>query len=146
MAKLTFPAATDGLKVSVVVGLDGQTTTDLFLAGQPIPAPPEVPGIVDSGSDVTAVAPWIIRQLGISHGIPAVTQTASGLATVTLYLVSITIRDALQPGAPEFTIPTLLVMGMPNPVKGVEALVGLDVLMQCNFYLEGPQRRFSFEF
>ncbi len=146
MAKLTFPVSRDGLAVTVVVGLDGQTTTDLLAAGLPIPAPVEVRGEVDCASTVSAIAPWVLQRLGLTSGIPATTQTMGGLVSVDLFSISITIRDPQQPGAPEFTLPTTWAMDMAKPVPNVHALVGLNVLLECNFLLEGPLRRFSFEF
>jgi hypothetical protein len=142
MAKLTFPARPNGLAVNVVIGLDGQTTTDLAVAGLPIAAPIELTGEVDTGSTVSNVPPWVLKQLGITNGIPATTMTANGPAVVMLYLVSITIHDPQQPGVPEFTLPTILATDLPD----VGVLVGLDVLLQCNFLIEGPKRTFTFEF
>jgi hypothetical protein len=43
---------------------------------------------------------------------------------------------------PEFTLPTILATDLPD----VGVLVGLDVLLQCNFLIEGPKRTFTFEF
>jgi hypothetical protein len=142
MATLSFPASPDGLPVTVVIGVDGQTTTDLYLAGLPIPAPVSLRGEVDCGSSVSNVPPSVLKSLGITRGIPATTMTAKGPVQVTLYLASITIRDPQQPGAPEFTLPTIPVTDLPD----IGALVGLDVLLECNFLIEGPLRRFSFEF
>jgi hypothetical protein len=146
MAKLTFPASPNGLAVTVVVGLDGAMTANLYASGMPIPAPVELPGEVDCGSTVTAVAPWILRRLGLTRGIPATTQTMGGLVSVNLFSVSLTIRDPQQPAAPEFTLPTTWVQDMAEPLPDVHVLVGLNVLLECDFLLEGPLRRFSFEF
>src|SRR5262245_30931850 len=55
-----------GLEVPVLVGVDGQQTIDLLAAGQPVPPPLLARGLLDTGSDVAAVAPWILRKLAIS--------------------------------------------------------------------------------
>lgn len=146
MAKLTFPASPNGLAVNVVIGLDGAMTASLYAAGKPIPAPVEQAAEVDCGSTVTAVAPWILQRLGLTRGIPATTQTMGGLIPVNLFSVSLTIRDPQQPAAPEFTLPTTWVHDMVDPLPDVHVLVGLNVLLECNFLLEGPLRRFTFEF
>lgn len=146
MAKLIFPTNPNGLAVTVVIGLDGATTADLYSAGLPIPMPVTQPGVVDCGSTLTAVAPWILKRLGLTRGIPATTQTMGGLVAVSLFSVSLTIRDPQQPGAPEFTLPTTWVQDMADPLPDVHVLVGLNVLLECNFLIEGPLQRFSFEF
>ncbi len=98
MAKLTFPARSNGLGVTVLIGLDGATTTNLYAAGKPMPAPVEVPAEIDCGSTVTAVAPWILQRLGLTRGIPATTQTMGGLVSVSLFQSALqsVIRSNLQ--------------------------------------------------
>ncbi|MBY0528366.1 MAG: hypothetical protein K2R98_33555 [Gemmataceae bacterium] len=44
------------------------------------------------------------------------------------------------------TRPDLLVMEMTHVIPGVEALIGLDVLLEIKLFLEGPTRHFTLEF
>lgn len=144
MASLTYPADEDGLKVPVMVCLKAQAITDLLTNGLPIPAPITCRGIVDCGSTVTNVAPWIISQLGLGPGITATTQTAAGVASTSVHWVSLSFLDAQ--GAPAFTLPTVMVAELSATLPDADLLIGLNTLLECNFVLEGPARRFSFIF
>jgi hypothetical protein len=146
MPKFTFPFGQNGLMVPVIVGLDGDTTTHLFTKGLPITPPVEARGNIDTGSTVTAVCPWVLQKLGIPPLHTRTTQTASGSATVRIFSVSIGIREALQPGAAEYTAPTVLVMELPNDLADEDVLIGLDVLQELNLLLEGPAKMFSLIF
>src|ERR1051326_3131676 len=65
MAQLTFPVTQAGLAVPVWIGLSGDATDALLAAGQPLVPPAAARGLLDTGSDVTAVAPWILQQLAV---------------------------------------------------------------------------------
>jgi hypothetical protein len=56
MPKINFPVLADGLVVEVLIGLDGETTTNLVAAGRPITVPILARGEIDTGSNVTAVS------------------------------------------------------------------------------------------
>src|SRR5256885_5533256 len=55
MPKLSYSVSQAGLEVPVLIGLDGQEITDLLAAGQSVPAPILIRGLLDTGSDVAAV-------------------------------------------------------------------------------------------
>src|SRR5262249_20136751 len=67
-----FPIAQGGRILPVVIGLDGQEIVDLLTTGQPIPAPLEVRGLVDTATDLTAVGAAVLRPLAEerAYGIP----------------------------------------------------------------------------
>ena len=146
MPKFTFTFGQDGLMVPVIIGLNGETTTELFSKGLPIAPPVEARGIIDTGSTVTAICPWVFQKLGIPALHTRTTQTASGPAKVRIFSVSIGIRESLQPSAAAFTAPTVLVMELPNDLPDEDVLVGLDVLQELNLLLEGPAKTFSLIF
>ncbi len=146
MPTLTYPVGKDGLIVPVLVGLDGQTTTDLFAAGKSIAMPVSARGIIDTGSNFTSATPWIFQRLGIPHLRTATSQTASSVAKVKVYSVSIAIRDVLKTGTQDFTLPTVLVSELPIQLADADVLVGLNVLLECNLLLEGPAKTFSLIF
>src|SRR5262249_17539676 len=101
---------------------------------------------VDTGCNVTAVAPSILRQLGISIVLPAVTQTAGGAMSVNLFEISLTMSGTTGAAGPMFVRPTLLVMELMNPLPDVEVLVGMDVLAECITLIDGPARQFTLSF
>lgn len=145
MANLTIAVSKDGLIVPVLVGLKGETVTELHAKGPSIPTSVMCRGLVDTGSNSSAVAPWIIQQLGLGPGIPAKTQTASGTADVEVHLVSLAVLNPRQ-GQPDLTIATVVVSTLATKLKEADVLIGLDALLECNFFLEGPARRFTFAF
>ncbi len=147
MARLTFPVTAAGLTAPVWIGLDGQTTAALRSAGLPISSPIYAHGLIDTGTDVTVVASWILRQLAVPLASTASTHTAVGPVPVKLYSVSLSITDPLQPvGCPWLTRSDLLVMEAPALLPEADILIGLDILLDCKTLLDGPARLFTLEF
>jgi hypothetical protein len=147
MAQITFPVTAAGLAVPVWIGLNGQAAAALVAAGTPVTRPVGARGLLDTGSDATAIAPWILQQLAVPVVNTISTHTAAGQVQVRLYRVSLGITDPSQPaGAPWLTLPDLLVTELMVTLPDTDVLVGLDVLLQCKLILEGPARRFTLEF
>jgi hypothetical protein len=82
MPKLAYPITQAGLEVPVLIGLDGQDTSDLVAAGKPIPLPVQARGLIDTGSGLTAVAPWVLQALGVKSRGQVSTLTAGGQTSV----------------------------------------------------------------
>src|SRR5262249_9975569 len=80
----------------------------LVAAGQPIPPPLQARALVDTGSNVTAVAPWVLHQLAVPAASSTSNHTAGGIVKVKLYQVSVSIMDPSHPGSPMLTAPDLL--------------------------------------
>lgn len=145
MANLTFAVSKDGLIAPVLVGLKGETVTELHAKGLPIPSSVICRGLVDTGSSSSAVAPWIIQRLGLGPGIPAKSQTASGTVDVEVHWASLAVLNPNQ-GQPDFTIPTVVVSTLATELEDADVLIGLNALLECNLFLEGSLRRFTFAF
>lgn len=146
MAKLTFPIVSAGLVIPVLIGLDGQKTTSLRTAGQPILPPKLVRGLLDTGTSVTSVAAWVLQRLGLAIAASGKAQTASGSVPVNLFKVSLNITDPGMSGSPWLTRPDLLVSELTTVLPDTDVLIGLDILMECKLLLDGPARRFTLEF
>jgi hypothetical protein len=99
MPQLTFPVTRAGLAVPVWLGLTNPAMRSAVAAGQPIPTPVGAAGLLDTACDLTAVAPWILRQLAVPLSKTATTHTACGQVPVNLYRVSLGITDPTQPPA-----------------------------------------------
>ncbi len=97
MAQLTFPFTKAGLTVPVWIGLSGEVSSAVLAAGQFPLAPVQARGLLDTASDVTAVASWILQQLAISATSVTSTFTAAGQVNVKLYKVSLGVTDPSQP-------------------------------------------------
>src|SRR5437016_3263494 len=112
MPHLVFPIVPDGLCVDVMVNLDAATLVPLRSRGVG-PTPVQARGLVDTGSDITAVALPILQHLAVPVSQQTITQAVGGRVPVQLYRVSLHILDFGNPGGPWFSQPSILVMGLP---------------------------------
>lgn len=145
MPVLTFPVQADGLLVDAMIGLDRSELQALIAAGQPLPVPLLIRGVIDTGADVTAVAPSILARLGVPPGKTVQTHTAGGPVNTSIYDVSFSIPAIRKRMAP-FVVPQLTVTELKHSPPNIDVLIGLDVLLQCHFHLDGPARQFSLSF
>ena len=146
MPRLTYPVTPHGLSVPVLVGLDGKTTAALHAAGRPIPPPIHASGLLDTCSDLTAVAAWALQQLAIAPATTATTRTAAGPMAVRLYQVSVSIQDVSQSGRFLLTAPAVLVSELPAVLPDADVLIGLDLLLVGKMLLDGPGRLFAMDY
>jgi hypothetical protein len=146
VSQLTFPVVKDGLTVPVLIGLDGPSTAHLVAAGQLVPGPALVRGLIDTGTDVTCIVPALRSRLGLALAGTSNTQTVGGQLTVNLYRASLSITDTAVAGAPMMTHPNLLVMETTAQISGFDVLIGLDVILECRLTIDGPARTFTLDF
>ena len=144
MATLTFPIVPAGLVVDVAVNLEAAVLMPLRSRGGG-PVPVQGRGLIDTGSDITAVALPILQQLGNPPIRQTTTQTIGGSVPVNLYRVSLHILDARQVGLPWLSYPSLLIMELARGFP-FEVLIGLDVLLTCKMLVDGPGGTFTLEF
>jgi hypothetical protein len=146
MPQLTFPILTDGLLVDALVGLAGPATTALVAANQPIPRPLVVRGIIDTGSDVSAVSEATLLQLGIGKLYRATTTTFSGSTEVDICLASLSITNFNDPQAALFVQPNVVVMKMLEVLPKSDVVLGRNALEECRTIIDGPRKVFTLEF
>ncbi|MBY0457458.1 MAG: retroviral-like aspartic protease family protein [Gemmataceae bacterium] len=130
--------------VDIRVNVAGATMHAALAAGQ---VPPSVPAqaLIDTGTDVTAVAPALLRRLGARVVNTTTTQGISGSVQVRLFLVTLFVLDAGRPHLPWLTAPDLLVLELPGPLA-FDVLIGLDILRTCRLFLDGPGQQFTLDF
>jgi len=145
MAQLTFPIATAELLVDVRVNLDASSLLEIRSAGRSAPTSVAARAFLDTGSDVTVIAPDILTQLGLLPSYYTTTHGISGLIQVGIYRVSLNVLDPNQPHILGFMQPDLLVMEMPSPLP-VDVIIGMDVLLGCRMLLDGPAGVFSLDY
>jgi hypothetical protein len=143
MATQTHPVSIDGLALDVLIGLKGADMAALVAAGKPVPAPALVRALIDTGTDMTCCAKWIIQRFGLAPMLQHTTQGISGSAAVRLFEVSFSIPGGIAASGPLLVLPQLVVMELPQPLSNVEVLIGLDVLLQCGLHVDGPGGQFS---
>ncbi len=147
MPILNFPTSPDGFALDVIVGLAQQEADALQQAGQPVPPLAGFRGIIDSGSDVSAVSRRIIQQFNITPRGRVPTLTAGGSRRVRYCNVMLVIAGpAGILGGSYLLLPTLVVTEIPHRLPNIEVLVGRDVLKQCLFIADGPAQTFTLAF
>jgi hypothetical protein len=146
MAQLTFPLQQNELRLTVVVSLNQPEMAKLVAAGQPLPAPIWTTGMIDTGSDISCIAADVVQKLGISLVAQTSTRTAGGPVPVRLFRVSLSIPPAGNIPGPMLTRSNLLVMELVDPPPDVEVFIGLDILLDCRLFLDGPGRQFTLDF
>jgi Retroviral aspartyl protease len=145
MPQLAFPITADGLSVDVRVNLDGAAIAALHSSGQPVPSSIAARGLIDTGTDISVVAPSILQQMSVQVHAQRKTQAIGGPIQVRLFRVTLFILDASQPHLSWFTLPNLLVMEMPS-VLPVDVLIGMDVIRTCKMLVDGTGGHFALEF
>jgi hypothetical protein len=143
MPQFTAPLTSEGLELLVMIGLSSSDMQNLRAAGLPVPRPPVVTGIIDTGSNCCCISARVAGLLGLGPAGKGSTQTAGGTVPVNLYTVSFFVP---RPGstteflavADEWTVSEL------NPaITGFEAIVGRDLLAQLLLVLNGPRNEFA---
>jgi hypothetical protein len=145
MPTLTGPITADGALVTVAIGVSEPRRQKLQRFNFPIPAPAQVPSILDPGSPFTLADIDSIQHLGVaSYVSQSLRSSASGLAIYMLpvYRLSVTLLDAS--GQPLKYWPEVDVLGAtyaPNAV--VHGVFGRDLLADCIFLYDGKAGSFS---
>ena|SRR5438105_4899294 len=147
MPHLTFPIGPLGPTVSVQVGLASNALAALQASGRAIPTPLLAQGLIDTGTDLTAIVPSVLQRLAgasILPGVTAQTHTASGVVAVNLFEISLSIFT--ETSTAMLTRAQLTVTELASPLAGIDVLIGMDVLSECLLVMDGPARRFTLAF
>jgi hypothetical protein len=147
MPSITLSWDPAGLVMPVIVGPDANTIRSLQQAGQPIPPIVEVRGLIDSGSDVCVISPFLVQHFGLQPIWSLPTQTTIGTTPVQLYEVSLVVVGPARLSGPMLVRSTLQVMGATHPFSNqIEVLIGLDILRDCRLDSDGPNQVFTLAF
>jgi hypothetical protein len=116
----------------------------LIAAGQPVPAPIRLRGLIDTGCDVTSVPPHVAQRLGLTVHSQRSTQTPAGPLSVNLYEASLSIPRVGQLQAPLLVLDQIVILELPHPPTAtIDVLVGLDVVLQLLLVVDGPRGHFT---
>jgi Aspartyl protease len=119
----------------------------LEVAGQAIPQPLTVNGLIDTGAEGTCIDPHIARDLGLSpvgQGLMLTPSTGDAPVPVNKYDIGILI-SATATTEPH-TLPSLIVMESKIVNQGISVLIGRDILEGCLFVYDGQSGLFSLAF
>src|SRR5262249_32358958 len=89
LPQLTYPVTADGLAADVRVNLDVATLHTLNAVGRAVPASIPATALIDTGTDITAVAPSILQQLGVPVYAHRRTQGIGGPVPVRVFRVAL---------------------------------------------------------
>jgi hypothetical protein len=142
MSQFTASLTSEGLELLVMIGLCSADMKKLQTASAPVPRPPVVTGILDTGSNGCCISARVASLLGIIPIAQTSTQTAGGTVAVNLYKVSLFIP---KPGETEFlaAADSWTVSELDPAITGFEAIVGRDLLAQLLLVLNGPRNEFA---
>lgn len=144
MPHFTFPTSPEGHVLDVAIWLTATDQQALQAAGWPLPPPPlRARALLDTGSDMTAVATHHLQQLGVGPLISAHSQTAGGTVGVDLYRVRLTILHPMIGAVPLIVCPEWLVMEFLHPPPSLDVLLGRDFADLCLLVLDGPRGYFT---
>jgi hypothetical protein len=144
MPQLTFPIVPAGLVVDVLVNLEAAVLLPLRSTGGG-PAPIQGSGLIDTGSDISALALPILQRLGTAPVGQTVTHGIAGPIPVALYRASLHIFNAQNVTLPWQSHPTLVVMELAAGVP-FDVLLGMDILRTCKTLIDGPANNFLLDF
>jgi hypothetical protein len=143
MPQFTASLTTEGLELQVMIGLCSSDMRTFQAAGMPIPRPPVVTGIIDTGSNCCCISARVAGLLGLGSKGLGSTQTTGGTVPTNLYKVSLYIP---RPGSTtEFlaVADSWTVSELSPDITGFEAIVGRDLLAQLLLVLNGPRNEYA---
>jgi hypothetical protein len=146
MPHFTFPITKDGCTLDVLIGLGAVEMQAIQAAGLPLPPPLTARAVLDTGSDKTAVAPHLLQQLGTVAKARARTHTAAGAVQVQVYEVSLSVPNPTGASTPMLTRPQWVVTEFLHPPPGIDVLIGMDLVKECLWIIDGPGGFFTLGF
>jgi hypothetical protein len=144
--QLTFPISPDGLVLDVHISWTAPMLQARPSLGQSFPPIATVRALIDTGADATSVAPRVLAYLGLGSTGQVQMTTASGTVMVDRYQISLSIFGLLGVGGPALVRPTWNVTSFSQPLTGIEALIGLDLIRQIVLKVDGPGGTFTLDF
>jgi hypothetical protein len=101
--------------------------------------------MLDSGTTVTGIAPWVLTALNATPGHGTSTRTAAGSVAVNFYRISFSIYSLVGAG-PVLSQVDWLVTNLVADLPDVDVLFGLDLLREIILTVDGPGGTFTLDF
>jgi hypothetical protein len=135
-----------GAVVDLLVGVHEERRAMLQKHGMPVPPRTRIPAQLDPGSSFSAIAPQILRDLGIDPiydvlvRIPSTSDAPQTFRQTPVSLV-------LDCPRGEMHLPLVMVIeSFFAPDEGIQAMLGRDVLEHCLLVYDGIHRTFTLAF
>lgn len=145
MPQLTFPISARELIADVRVNVSAADMAQLYANRRAAPPPVVTRGEIDTGSNVTGISAGVIQRLALVPHSKSSTTGIGGRIAVELYRISLSVFETGNPHVPWFVVPDLEVMALPGSVSR-DALIGLDVSLECRLHIDGPGRQFTLDY
>jgi hypothetical protein len=142
MPLLDVSIGPNGPIIEVRLWVVPQDAVDMAVAGLPVPRPISVPGLVDTGAEVTAIQ----RSLAEWMGVPVFSFLEARSSVlgdeariVAVYRIQMTFGPLEAPDPPKWR--TISAVGVSVVSPGATVLIGRDLLATCRSTYDGRKRR-----
>jgi hypothetical protein len=142
MPRLNVPIGPNGpiVEIRLCVGLEHAKA--LAAAGRPVPQPSSVPGLVDTGAELSAIQRSLVDWMGIPFfrfldARSSVLGDESRVAPV--YRILMTFGPVESPDPPKWR--TIEAVGVNVVSPRATVLIGRDLLATCRFTYDGRKQR-----
>ena len=142
MPRLDATIGPNGPIIEVRLWVVPEDAAKLAAAGLPIPRPISVPGLVDTGAEVTAIQLSLTQWMGIP--VWSLLEARSSVLgdearTAPVYRIQMTFGPLEAPDPPKWR--TIGAVGVNVVSPGATVLIGRDLLATCRFTYDGRKRR-----
>ena len=134
----------EGALVDIIVAWSVPGAAQLRSALRPVPPPVNARAVVDTGAEITCLHFGLIQMLGLPSAGTVLSNLPAhgGLTLSPLHDASLTIVHPSGNAHDNLVIRNLSVLELSLAPLGYEALLGRDVLANCQFLYSGPRKRF----
>ena len=138
----------DGALVAVRIGVSRQELLRLRASRHPIPQPVDLTALIDSGAQITCVDSAILPGLDLTlFGVtPVNVPSLGGLSAAVQYAASLIVIHPSGNAQDDFVISDLPIAEVNLGALGYQLLIGRDVLVACQFHLDGPKLTFTLDY
>lgn len=138
MPHFTIQVSPQGPIVDAFVGVSIPRRQALLAAGQNVPNPIQIRGLLDTGASHSAVDPSVLTALGLTPtGTALVNTPTTGAAPVTVDQYDVAFLIPIDKGVPLINQTLPVTASDLFTVQGFHALIGRDILSQCVFVYNG---------
>lgn len=145
MSLLTGQLVGDWAVVDVLVDVSARRRELLSRHNFPIPEAVHVRALLDTGASISGFSPRVFRELDLTpvSKFDVLTPSTPHDAPHVCDLYDVALSLVANGQARPFSDVRVMVADCWHPGENLEALLGMDILRQCNFQLFGPEGQFT---
>lgn len=145
MPHITLQIGPSGPVLDLEIGVSQAREDALKKAGQPVPPPLRIRGLIDTGASCTCVDPLVLGRLQLTPtGKVAINTPSTGSVphTADQYDVSLILMSSYL----RLLFPAKSVVESHLSIQGIDALIGRDILEKCLLVYDGQAATFTLAF